>query len=279
MNLSDGVDRITRTFTADREYCDQLLQSSHAPEVAKLFVYSKWVHTYFNQFQEALCHMVDQHFQLPELHKNVTVWTLSLTAGIFKDICLIPYLVIRGLSWDAALALRRALEHAGVLTHLWYRPETAGALTKPGSPEFEAAFVRDQPGRDPAKLPGVRKRFASFAQFSKLASDLYPILSNFQIHGGSPNSLVSIPLGPTSSSCAFVNRSLGREDSILKMLCPGSEILCIEVATLTGTLGPRYGTTPAIVGEGGRLLAALVDPTTGTMSGHIKLVLEEIMSA
>jgi hypothetical protein len=85
-------------------------------------------------------------------------------------------------------------------------------------------------------------------------TQLYSILSEFTVHGGSPSQLTSTELVPTKFSCALLNRpdpaakEMSRE---LTLLGNGCEILCVEVVTIHGTYLKKYRGTPSKGGEGG----------------------------
>jgi hypothetical protein len=105
---AEGLDRLSQTFMRDKQFCE-ILATTHSWSVGRMFVYLRWAQNYIPCIQEELQAMVVRHF--PTTHtQDASFWTLSLTGGIFKDLGLIPYLVIRGLIWDAGFALRRSLE-------------------------------------------------------------------------------------------------------------------------------------------------------------------------
>ncbi len=117
MSNSERLDNLTRTFSADREFCDRLFDSPEAPIAAELIVFSNWIRYYLPDFQEFLHEVAEKHFPC-EFRDEGQAWTVFLLDGVAKDIALVVYLVLRGAISEAGSVLRRALEHAGVLAHL-----------------------------------------------------------------------------------------------------------------------------------------------------------------
>lgn len=138
--------------------------------------------------------------------ENGKAYTAFLTGGVLKDICLIPYLVVRGVFSETGFVIRRSLEHLGVLTHFWADPSKAEYLNDEDSPEFQNAFIREVDRSKAAALTvrGVRKRFAAYSEFAKPASDLYRIFSAADVHGGTPFQVVRSLPGEDAISCGFV---------------------------------------------------------------------------
>jgi len=206
--------------------------------------------------------MVAQHFETAHA-REAAFWTLSLTGGVFKDLGLIPYLVVRGLIWDAGFAVRRSLENAGLLAQLWQDPAKAEHLSNPEAGAFKNAFVAEPNKKKAAdlKAQGIQKRFA-LCTLGKPMSDLYRMLSAYSIHGGSPNQLVTSQLQPTRVSCMLLNRpdpldtSLSRD---LEIFANGCEMLCLELAFVHGKFGKKYGLLPSKGGEGGFYLTKLLE--------------------
>ena len=136
-----GLDRLSNTFTKDREFCDALAKTQPST-AARLFIYLRWAHMYMTAIQEELHSMVQRHFAAEHTH-DAAFWTMMLTASIFKDLGLVPYLVVRGIIWDAGFAVRRSLENAGVLAHLWAEPSNARFLADSDSGDFKNAFIAE----------------------------------------------------------------------------------------------------------------------------------------
>jgi hypothetical protein len=116
MTPSLRLDELTGTFSADRSYCDHLFSSPTAENAARIFIYHKWARLFLPHFQVGLLAIAPKRFASNEV-KSAEFWTATLTGGIMEDICLIAYLVMRGMLPEAGSVLRRSLEHAGVLTH------------------------------------------------------------------------------------------------------------------------------------------------------------------
>ena len=276
---AEGLDRLSHTFSKDLEFCEYL-GATHAWRVGRLFVYVRWAQNYLPHIQEELHTMVARHFE-PAHAEEAGFWTLSLVGGIFKDLSLVSYLAVRGLVSEAGFAVRRSLEHAGVLAHLWQDPTKAAFLSSPEDEDFRRAFVweADKDRRAELKVRGIRKRFAP-CTLAKAMSQLYSILSAYTVHGGSPNQLVTSEIMPTRLSCMLVNRpdpfvkDLTRD---LEILGNGCEMLCVEVVFVHATFGKRYGVRPSKGGEGGFYLTKLLDRAPdGEMSHLIEATLGDL---
>lgn len=258
---ASGLDRLSNTFTRDQEFCESLA-ALHPWNVGRLFVYLRWAQNYLPPIQEELLAMIPRHFSAAHSHE-ARFWTLSLCGGIFKDLGLIPYLIVRGLIWDAGFALRRSLENAGLLAHLWQEPGKVEHLLHPESGPFKNAFVSEV-NKDRAyalKTSGIQKRFAA-CSLGKPMSDLYKILSTYSIHGGSPSQHARSQLEPTRVSCMLVNRPDPLEKSLgqdLEIFANGSEILCTELVFVHGTFGRKYSVLRSKGGEGGFYFTKLLD--------------------
>jgi hypothetical protein len=271
---STGLDELTNTFTTDRSFCDTLAATPAAWHVAKLLIYAQWVQKYLSPIQEELCGMIEQRFS-SQWHELTKFWTLALMAGVYKDVCLVPYFVVHGLSSEAGFAVRRSLEHVGVLTHLWQHPENAAYLDDgPEASGFRSAFVIE-PNKQKAeelKQKGIGKRFAQ-CLFGKAITTLYSLFSSSTVHGGSPKQLVMSQLKPTGFSCGLTNRpnpqEIGKEIQLLSQAC---EILCTEIVFVHGTFGKLYKVTPSIGGEGGFFLTCLLNGAEKPESEMSKLI-------
>ena len=169
------------------------MQSYESRFVAKILFYYKWARHYVPHIQTGLVSIAEKHF--PESgRENRKAYTAFLTGGVLKDICLIPYLVVRGVFSETGFVIRRSLEHLGVLTHFWADPSKAEYLNDEDSPEFQNAFIRevDKSKAAALKVRGVRKRFAAYSEFAKPASDLYRIFSAADSSRRNPTSGCSI---------------------------------------------------------------------------------------
>jgi hypothetical protein len=258
---SGGLDRLTHTFKADQDFCEALAVTQPS-EVARLLVYRRWAQLYLPDIQSEMAAMVSSHFP-SGFSKDAEFWTLSLTGGTFKDLGLVPYLVVRGVIWDAGFAVRRSLENVGLLAHLWHDPSKAEFLSDPDTRAFTNAFVAEPDRRqaDALKNRRIQKRFSA-SSMPNAMSDLYRLLSAYSIHGGSPKQLVNTQIDPTRVSCMFLNRPDPVETSLnqeLEVFTNGCEMICIELITLLGIFGKRYGRLPSKAGEGGFHLTKLLE--------------------
>jgi hypothetical protein len=260
-NRTAALDQYTHTFTADQDFCEALA-ATQPWEVGRLLVYQRWAQLYLLEIQAELAAMTDSHF--PSSCSGVArFWTLSLTGGVAKDLGLVPYLVVRGLISEAGIAVRRNLEHMGVLAHFWQEPSKAQYLSDPDTRDFANAFVAE-PDKNKAsalKQQGVQKRFSA-NNMSTAMSDLYRITSEYFVHGGSPSQLVTAQIEPTQVSCMFLNRPDPLKEDLsprLHLLANACELTCIELSTLIGVFGNRYGRLPSKAGEGGFYLKKLLD--------------------
>lgn len=258
---SDGLDRLTHTFKADQDFCETLA-ATQPWQVARLLVYRRWAQLYLPEIQTELVAMAANHFP-SQFSRDAEFWTLSLTGGAFKDLGLVPYLVMRGVIWDAGFAVRRSLENMGVLAHLWQDPSKGEYLSDPDTRAFANAFVAepDRKQADTLKSKGIQKRFSASGMPNAM-SDLYRLLSAYSVHGGSPKQLVNTQINPTRVSCMFLNRPDPLEEALIRdveVLANGCEVICIELGTLLGTFGKRYGRLPSKAGEGGFFLTKLLE--------------------
>jgi len=257
---SEGLDSLTKTFTADRSFCDGLAETQGAWHIAKMLLFARWTSKYLNPIQDELCGMVEQHFSC-DSQASARFWTATLSGAVGKDIRLVPYLSVRGLASEAGFAIRRSLENVGLLSHLWHTPDKAVFLSDPDSPEFLGAFIREPEKKKAAELKqkGIQKRFAR-CLFGKHLSDLYKLFSSYTVHGASPNQLIMTQLMPTIFSCGLINRpEPPAVADYLQLLSQACQILCTEIISIHGTYGKMYGVTPSPGGEGGFLLYSLLE--------------------
>jgi hypothetical protein len=274
--MAGCLDRLSQTFTQDIAFCETLAKKE-SRNIARLFVYWRWAQGYINPIQEDLYAMTARHFAASH-QRDAAAWTLSLIGIILKDLGLVPYLVVRGLISDAGLAVRRSLESAGVLAHLWEEPSKAECLTDPDSNGFRKAFIREHNHAKAAflKAQHIGKRFAACSMGEPMTT-LYALLSAYSVHGDSPKQLVTSRLVPTRFSCGFVNRPDLTDKDLSKdlvVLANGCEMLCIEVAFVRGTYGKKYGIPPSKGGEGGFYLTKLLD--RAEMAKEVQATLGEL---
>jgi hypothetical protein len=265
--LSDELDRLTGTFSADRLFCDALAET-HGDSLARLLVYRRWAAAFATSIQEDLHGAVRFHF--PELTiEDAGFWTIALTASIHRDISLVPYLALRGVGSDAGLVVRRSLEHAGVLAHLWAVPAKSAFLKDPESGAFKNAFVSesDTTRAGQLKSAGVQKRF-EHCYLAAAASQLYRLLSAYTIHGGSPAQLANSVYLPTGHECMFLLRPDPSDEHVgqtLQILGNATELLCVELCSLIRLIAHKYGTASAGSREGVRFVSEVIDPSTGRL--------------
>src|SRR6266404_4431947 len=131
------------TFRADRLFCDSLLASRQAGSVAELIVYYAWARACLPHLQKDFLQLVPSHFH-EDVRESAHFWTFSFLLAIMKDISLVPHLVIRGVISEAGSALRRALEHIGVLTHIWADPAKIQFLGDFDSKDYCEAFLSER---------------------------------------------------------------------------------------------------------------------------------------
>lgn len=268
---AEGLDALSHTFSKDLEFCEGLALAQ-PQNVARIFVYLRWAHNYLNPIQEELASLTAKHFP-SSCATDAKLWTLTLTGGIYRDLGLVPYLAVRGLVSIAGFLIRRSLESAGLLAHLWHDPNNAEYLRNPDSKEFKHAFLSETNKKKASDLlsRGLQKRFAS-SHGGKEMSDLYRIFSGFTVHGDSPKQLVGAQLAPNSFSCMFINRPNPRDSSLakeLELFAIACEMICVEIALLHGGYAKKYGMLPSKGGEGGFYLMRLLDRGSDSDMNHI----------
>lgn len=267
---AEGLDRLSHTFTSDRECCDALA-ATHPGSLGRLLVYLRWARNYMPPIQQELHALTAQHFAA-EHRRDAGFWTLCLTGGISRDLGLIPYLAVRGLIWDAGFALRRILENAGLLSHLWHDPVKAACLSNPDSGAFRSAFFaeRDRAKADDLKAQGIQKRFAS-CHMGKAMTSLYRLLSAYSVHG-SPEQLMTGELQPTRLSCMLVNRPDPLEKDLtheLGLFASGCELACVETAFVYTTYAKRYSSLQSKGGEGCYYLTKFLNQGPDSEMAHL----------
>ena len=267
---SDALDELTATFVSDRKYCDALLSSPHSMLVGRILIYYKWARLYLPHIQDGLIEIARKRF--PERHANdAEAWTALLVGGMLKDICLVPYLILRGVFSEAGFVIRRSLEYLGVLTHFWRDPSKAKYLEDSESREFYDVFIRERDARVAQELKdaGTRKRFAALWIFRQPASEVYKLFSTIDVHGGTPLNVILSLRDNRSDSCGFIDRSDPNDQNALSLLHSGIEMLCVEISTLHCQYGKQYEVTPPMVGEGGRRLTGILSSVDNPSSEMI----------
>ena len=113
MDSAEAIDRVTRTFAMDREFCNYLLSSEAASVAGRMLVYCHWAREYLPTIQNGLWNAADTRFA-ENSRKQAKFWTIALLGGVLKDLNLVPYLGLRGVVVEAGSALRRSFESIGV---------------------------------------------------------------------------------------------------------------------------------------------------------------------
>jgi hypothetical protein len=175
--------------------------------------------------------------------ERAALWNLVLLDGINRDLRILPYLLLRGLAAEASGSLRRALEHLGVLTHIWQTPETVDALEDPTSKTYDRAFKfeKDKTKDEALKAANNSKRFEAM-RTGAVATKLYKSLSDFGVHGGTASMFFATSAQPSQMNCSFVQRldpggeQFGRH---LSLLSNGHRTVCGELICLCVDKGIR----------------------------------------
>ncbi len=238
------LDHLTRTFTADQQFFDEMMAQPAGGRFVEMCIWYLWLHDYLHDIQDSLTEAAKAH------SKEYQVWVVSMAAGAAQSIGMLMYLLCRGVVHEASAAGRRALEYLGMMSHLVRDPSKARFLVNPESQDFERAFIRgqDRNAAQRLKAEGIRYRFSGMsAGNAKAATGLYAVFSRFNVHGGTISSLVSLALTPTGNSCAFHNRSLEHIASQVPLFGPLLEITAIELMDLVA----RHGTPSQRISQAG----------------------------
>jgi hypothetical protein len=250
---SETLDRLTRTFCADRQFFDELMAQPCGEAFVEMCVWHLWLVEYLHDIQNSLHVAGGRH------GANYQLWVISMIGGVAHCLGMLMYLVARGVVNEAAASGRRALEYLGVAAHLVRDPSTAQCLTNAErqSPDFIRVFIRGERAEaERLKSNGIRYRFARMSEpMARAATQLYDLFSRFNVHGGTMNSMVSIAAEPTPHSCAFHNRSIEQSARNLVLFKPVMEITAIELIDLAG----RYGTRTKRLNQAGACLTVWLD--------------------
>jgi hypothetical protein len=214
---SETLDKLTKTFTADRKFFDVLMAQPTGEMFVEMCVWYIWLHDYLDDIQ----HSLDEGGKA--YGSNYQLWVVCMIGGAAQSIGMLMYLLARGVVHEAAASGRRALEYLGMAGHLLRDPTKAQFLSndETESPEFTKAFIRGQDRREAERLKqdGIRYRFAGLScGVAKSATQLYEIFIRFNVHGGTMSSLKGIALVPSENSCSFHNRSVEE----IRKTCPCS---------------------------------------------------------
>lgn len=176
------------------------------------------------------------------------MWNLILLDGVNRDLRLVPCLVLRGVGSEASAAVRRALEHTGVLAHIWAEPTKVEALEDTDSKDYEYAFRREKDSHKAKALKHSKttKRFAAM-KLGPLATLLWNSLSTTDIHGGTSARFFLYTANPGDLACSFAIRldagseGIGRQISFLvnahRTTCGEIMNLCADYAEPSEELG------------------------------------------
>ncbi len=279
MTVSEKLNTMTDTFSADREFCDELFSSENAEQAAELLVAHLWANNAFTYCQKSICH--EQSLaRFGASHKDKAgIWTFALSEHLFKDLSLVVYLVIRGLPSEAGTALRRAFEHFGVLAHIWHDPTKLDAFDNPESPSYSEAFKyeSDPNARKLLKAKGIAKRFEAMSA-ANVATTIYGLLSGFSVHGGTKERISEIGIDATTLSCRFYTRPEVNSEKLghqLWIFAQGHLLLCSEFIGLCA----RYGTKNDKLVEAFECLRPLLpieDKRSKMMQEQVRCFLEKL---
>ncbi len=239
MNISHKVDELTDTFSFDHEFCNQLFLSEDGEQAVELLISQLWAN---NSFLICLKSLVNDEAIMvfdKNSQEKAKIWSLILSESFIRDMGLIVYLSIRGLLIEASVALRRAFETLGVLTHIWKSPEKLQFSDTPNSDGYRDAF-RKYTSED-NKVNGAKKRFVAM-KLPEIATKFYALTSDFAVHGGTASRLATSTLENTLLACRFYNRSEIGSVTLknqLEMLSQAHQVLCLEYLTLCLDFGFR----------------------------------------
>ena len=141
----------------------------------------------------------------------------------------------RGLPSEAGVALRRAFEQTGVLTHIWRDPPKLDALDV-DSPDYNRTFRRefDRQAEKELKAARISKRFSAMI-FGPSAKKIYDYLSTHAVHGGTGRRLSTWTGEVTTNTCSFGSRPEPDSKDLqaqLDVLALGHQALCTEFNSL-----------------------------------------------
>jgi hypothetical protein len=275
--VSDALDRLTQTFSMDRAYCDALMNSASASAVAELLISHQWANSALPLCYKGLAAAVGQHFGARS--ENATFWNFILLDGVNRDLRLVPYLVLRGVASEASAALRRALEHVGVLTHIWMDPEKVDALRDTDSKEYSQAFRREVDERKAKALRDSKtaKRFAAM-KLGSVATLLYDTLSVTDVHGGTSARFVLYADDPSDLVCSFTMRpdpSAERTIQQIRFLTDGHRATCLEMMSLCGDYAAPSEELAAAA-ETFKMFASVAGDQTPELRQHVAQLLNRL---
>jgi hypothetical protein len=229
-------EKMTRTFSADREFFDALMKQPCGEAYAEMCVWYNWHRNFLNDIQESLADTGKSHGD------TYTLWVATMLGGMAHAIGMLMYLSVRGVVHEAGASGRRALEFLGVASHLITNPTKAQFLFDgcESTKRFREAFLSGSPKEAAeAKQLGIKFRSAGMASgMGKAATQLWEMFSRFNVHGDSLAVIAAIPsFLPTEHSCAFLNRSVSATAKEIEQFRRVPEIAAIELAILVGKFG------------------------------------------
>jgi hypothetical protein len=267
---SQTLDRLTNTFTADREFFDAMMAEPPGKAFIEMCIWYLWLHEYLHDIQNSLNDAGKPNGSTYQL------WVVSMIGGAAQAVGMLMYLMARGVVHEAAASGRRALESLGMACHLVRDPSKTQFLSgsESESRDFTKAFIRGPNQGEAKKLKeeGIRYRFAGMSKpMARAATQLYEIFSRFNVHGGTLSSLAGIALKPTANSCSFHNRSLDEVGKNVPLFKPILEITAIELMDLVG----HFGVRSKRVNEAGACVLVWLDKTDPRWLERIRLMRED----
>jgi hypothetical protein len=233
--IADQLDNLTDTFSVDQECADHLFRSRSANLVAELMLSHAWANSAFPICYRALADAVPKHFG--ERNDTAPLWNHILCDDLSQDLRLVPYLTLRGLISNASGAMCRALDHIGIIAHIWKSPEKVEALSDRDSGEYMFAFCRESNPITAQELAeaNISKRFASM-KFGASATSIYSDLNRIDLrHTQPPRFFFGYVPKSTQVACRFVERTNPEDESFQRrvtILANGHRTICGELISL-----------------------------------------------
>jgi hypothetical protein len=226
-----------------------------------------------------ICHqglsaVVPERFGIRQ--ERAAVWNSILLDGINRDLRLVPYLVLRGLASEASAPLRRAFEHAGVLSHIWTDPGKVDALNDTDSEEYKRAFRCEVDKRKAKALKASKtSKRSSTMKLGSVATLINDALSKFDVHGGTGHRFFSYTTEVTPFTCSFSVRPVPTSERMvqqIRLLTDGHKAVCGEMIALCADHAKRSDELSAAA-EAHRILASV----TGEPSPELKSQVAELL--
>lgn len=113
MSAADQMDKLTRTFSADKRFCSYLFQSDVADSAGRSMAFHRLAVQCIPPCYRTLLDAISMKFE--EKHqKNGELWTSILIWNIQEDIRLASYLSVRGLISEAGVFLPQSTGAVGL---------------------------------------------------------------------------------------------------------------------------------------------------------------------